>query len=109
MTEKTEDFIEHLISMGVKAYKKNDRKSWWGRKLDRHELIDVEGVKFKFWRELGVYFTAVYIMENIPTANVEVCLDGNDSTIYVELDDNEQALLEKNLDALFNKYNIPME
>lgn len=112
MTERTEEFIEHLISMSVKAYKKNERSNAWGRRIDRHEPVTIEGiddVEFSYWRELGVYFTADYILDHIPTANVEICLDGNDSYIGVEVDDEEQALLESNLTDFFNRHNIPME
>lgn len=55
MTSRTEDFIEHLISMGVKAFKKNDRHSVDGRRIDRHEVVTISGVDFRFWREVGVY------------------------------------------------------
>lgn len=108
MTSRTEDFIEHLISMGVKAFKKNDRHSVDGRRIDRHEVVTISGVDFRFWREVGVYFAGCYLLDQIPTLDVEVCLDGNDSTIKVELDDEEQELLEQNLQAMFNEYNIPV-
>lgn len=63
MTSRTEDFIEHLISMGVKAFKKNDRHSVDGRRIDRHEVVTISGVDFRFWREVGV---------QSPTLNLEM-------------------------------------
>ena len=54
----TEDLLEALISSGVKAYKKLNKNTPEGRKLNRHESVAIEGVEFTCWREYAVYKTA---------------------------------------------------
>ena len=97
--------IEEFISMGVKAYKKNSRGSLEARKLDRHELVILQGQKFTCWREYTIFKMAEYICEIIPQSKVEVTLDGNDSTIQIELDDSEHQKLNRELFLFLKKIN----
>lgn len=97
-----EELIEYTIDKGVQAYKKNLRHKRFGRYLDRHQPVKLRGVdtEFRYWREMAVYMMGDYILEVVPTAKVEVCLDGNDSTIKIELDgdEQEQAIVKALLD-----------
>ena len=95
--------IEEFISMGIKAYKKNSRGSLEARKLDRHESVMIQGQEFSYWREYVVYKMAEYICEIIPQSKVEVTLDGNDSTIQIELDDSEHQKLNRELFLFFTE------
>lgn len=45
-------------------------------------------------------------MDNLPNANVEVTLDGNNSTLFVEIDDSEQEKLDHFLTEFFNKVGL---
>ena len=89
----TELLLEALLETGVKTFKKKHRNEVWGRKIDRHEVVTIDGVDFRFWRELAVYSAGDCIRECIPEANVEVFLDGNDSVLSIEVDDMEEKKL----------------
>ena len=79
--------IEDFIQYGIKAYKKQWRNTEDGRKLDRHQEVELpDDVKVSCWRELAVYQMAKYLQEE-NLADVEVTLDGNDSTLDVTLKD----------------------
>ena len=102
----TEDLIEELISSGAKAYKKLNKNTPEGRKLDRHESVAIEGVEFTCWREYAVYKTAEYISEVIPPKQIEVTLDGNDSVLTVICDDAEQQEINRKLYLFLKKEGI---
>lgn len=86
----TDEMIEKIIDGGVKAYKKNSKgcKEW--DMLNRHETVVIDGVEFNYWREYGVYKTAEYLKEKLPDCNIEVTLDGNNSTLNITMSDKEQ-------------------
>lgn len=106
VTMTTEELLEKLIDQGIRAYKKNNRSKLWGRKLDRHETVTIDGMDFSCWKELAVYYAGDCIMDNLPNANVEVTLDGNNSTLFVEIDDSEQEKLDHFLTEFFNKVGL---
>lgn len=99
----TEDMIENLIELGVKAYKKNSGNSPEAIKLNRHEPIIVDGCEFSYWREYTVYRIAQYIHGILPEANIDVELNGNDSSIQIEMDDLEQRKLNRELFLFLKK------
>lgn len=100
----TEDFIEDLISMGVKAYRKLNKNTVEGRKLSRHETVTIEGYEFTGWREYATFKTGEYIKSVLPESNIEVTLDGNNSTISVEMSNEEQQLLNNKMYIFLKKY-----
>lgn len=100
----TEELIEVFISEGVDAYKKNSGDCLEARKLNRHEPVIVDGHEFRYWREYAVYRMAEYIGEIIGDS-VEVELNGNDSTIKVELDDAQQKKLNREMFLFLRKIN----
>lgn len=104
----TEQLIETLIEQGVKAYKKNHRGRLFGRRLDRHEPVKVDGVEqeFRYWKEMAVYFAGEYIKEHLPQAIVNVHIDGNDSTLEIEIDDDEEEAINNDLINFFKQTRI---
>jgi len=99
----TEDMIEEFIDLGTRAYKKNSGNSSEAMKLNRHEPIIVDGHEFSYWREYTVYKMAQYIHDILPQANITVELNGNDSTIQIELDDLEQQKLNREMFLFLEK------
>ena len=91
----TEDMIEAFIKAGVDAYKKLNKNSVEGRKLYRHEKVTIEGYEFTCWREYATYKMGEYIKDTLPDCNVEIVLDGNDSTLKIEVTDAEQEKLNR--------------
>lgn len=89
----TEEMIEEYISKGVKAYKKLNRNTPEGRKLERKEPVTIEGIEFSCWREYATYKVAECIHETLPEVKIDVELDGNNSTIQIEVDKQEQRTL----------------
>ena len=51
----TEDLLEALISSGVKAYKKLNKNTPEGRKLNRHENVTIEELVNKLTDEMLKY------------------------------------------------------
>ncbi len=102
----TEELIETFMEAGTKAFKSERKKSSDARKLDRHETIELlpDGVKVSCWREFIAYKTAEWIQETIPTCTVEVELAGNDTTLSVELSDEEHEKLSSELDDFLKKW-----
>lgn len=97
-----EQLIEYTIEKGVQAYKRNLRHKRFGRYLDRHQPVKLTGVdtEFRYWREMAVYMMGDYILEVVPTAKVDVWLCGNDSSIKIEVenDEQEQAIVKALMD-----------
>jgi len=89
----TEDMIEEFISQGMCAYKKLNRNTPEGKSLEQHHPVTIEGYTFSCWREYAVYKTAEFIKSKIPEGYIEVELDGNNSSISVEISDLEQRKL----------------
>lgn len=102
----TEDLLEELISAGVKAYKKLNKNTTEGRKLNRHESVIIEGMEFTCWKEYSIYKTAEYISKIIPPEQVEVTIDGNNSVITITCDDKEQQEINLKLYQFLKKENI---
>lgn len=79
--------IEQLLIKANDCYKKQLRKRCPGlsRALDRHEEIELLGEKITCWRELIVLTCGNIINDFCPDAEVEVNLDGNDSSLLVKV------------------------
>lgn len=103
MIWNTENMIEEFISIGMKAYKKNSKGSIEARKLDRHESVIIQGQEFTCWREYTVFKMAEYICKVIPKSRVEVMLDGNNSSIKIELNEFEQEKLNRQMFLFLEK------
>ena len=101
-----DDLIELFIQYGIKAYKKMYRPSLEGRALDRHETVIIHDVEFNYWRELSVYKMAEYLQELIPTLKVEVNLDGNNSNMKIEINDDDYTALTEALTSFLKEQNL---
>lgn len=103
---ETERLIEEFMEAGTKAFKSERKKSSEARKLDRHETIELppDGVKVSYWREFVAYKMAEWIQETVPTCTVELELAGNDTTLTVELTDEERKLLSDKLDGFLGRW-----
>lgn len=89
----TEDLVETLIQEGVNAYKKLYLNTPEGTKLQRKIPVTIQGVEFSCWREYAVYKSAEWIQELLPDVQTTVYLEGNDSTIKLEVSSEEQQKL----------------
>lgn len=96
----TEEMIENIIDVSVKAYKRNSRGSIEASMLDQHRDVVVDGITFNYWREYVVYKVCEYLKDKCPEAEVECNLKGNQSYIVVHLTDEQQ----KNLNVIMNKF-----
>ena len=86
----TEELIEIFIDEGVRAYRMNWRGTEYHSRLMMKLPIQWNGETISCFRELAVYMMGDWLHELVPDATVEVWLDGNESTIKVELNDEEQ-------------------
>ena len=100
----TTDLIETFVDEAVRALKKNHRGQLEGRKLDRHEPVELDGYTYTTWREFAVHATAEHIQQVLPDADVAVTLDGNNSTIELSLSDEEQRTLNSSLFVFLKKW-----
>jgi len=95
------DLIERCLAEGRRAYRRNAGDCPEVRKLDRHEPVSIGGETFTCWRELMVYRMAEQITAWCPSAEVEVTLDGNGSSIEVAVSPDEEKTLASRLEGLF--------
>lgn len=100
----TSDLVETFISEAVRALKKNHRHQLEGRKLDRHEPVVLDGYTYTTWREYATHATAEHIQQLLPDADISVTLDGNDSSIELSLNDEEQRTLNGSLFVFLKKW-----
>lgn len=100
----TEDMIEKLIELCYPAYKKNSKDCIEARKLDRKEPVEIEGITFSCWREYICYKVCEYIKDKIPEADVELELNGNDSTISLSISDEEGQILNNKMYVLIKEW-----
>ena len=61
-------------------------------------------MKVSYWREFVAYKMAEWIQETVPTCTVELELAGNDTTLTVELTDEERKLLSDKLDGFLGRW-----
>ena len=100
----TNDLIDTFINEAVWSLKKLHRNQKEGRMLDRHQPVEIDGYTYTCWKEFAVHATAEHIMEILPDADVKVILDGNNSTIELSMDDEEQQKLNSSLFVFLRKW-----
>ena len=96
--------IEKLIELCYPAYKKNSKGCIEARKLDRKEPVVIDGVEFNCWREYICYKVCEYIKSKIPEAELDLELDGNDSTIHLSMTDEESRTLNNKMYVLIKEW-----
>lgn len=100
----TTDLIDAFINEAIWSLKKLHRNQREGRMLDRHKPVEIDGYTYTCWKEFAVHATAEHIMEILPDADVKVILDGNNSTIELSMDDEEQQKLNSSLFVFLRKW-----
>ena len=93
----TEELIEQIIDVSYPIYKKHSKGCIEALKLDRHEEVDIDGTTFCCWREYVCFKVAEYLKEKCPEVEVELVLNGNDTVIQIEVDDNQQQKLNQKM------------
>ena len=88
----------------MKAYKKNSKGSPEAEKLYHHKPVVIQGQEFTCWREYATFKMAEHIREVLPDAGIEVTLDGENSTIQIEIDDEEQKKLNREMYNFLKEY-----
>lgn len=63
------------------------------RMLDRKEPVEINGQTYNCWQELIVVTCANIIAEYCPDIEIEVELDGNDSTLDVVLTEEDEKVI----------------
>lgn len=101
----TSELIEKFIQAGIKSYKIILRGTEKYDRINRHQTVEVEGQEICYWREYAVYTMALYLKELLPNVELECTLDGNDSSIQIELTDEEQRFLNGKLYSFLKKNN----
>jgi hypothetical protein len=90
----TEEIVEKFLEEGRKAFiNTTSKKSPEIRALIRHEAVTIDGVEYNCLQELVVAKTADYIHAILPDCRIDVDLDGNDSSLSIELSDDERRKL----------------
>ena len=100
----TTDLIETFITEAVRSLKKIHRHQKEGRMLDRHEPVVLDGYTYTTWRAYATHATAEHIQQVLPDADISVTLDGNNSTIELDIDDEEQRKLNGSLFSFLKKW-----
>lgn len=94
----TEELIQAFLDAGRKAFTRHTAKrSPEIRKLLRHEDVTIDGNEYHCLQELVVVKTAEHIRNILPDCDIEVELNGNDSTLELELTPEEKRKLTSEL------------
>ena len=99
----TEQLIEQLLDYGFKAFKRQGRGSKQAYALNNHQPVEIDGYTITCWRELTVMKTAYFLNETLPDAGVEFTLDGNNSSLSLEIDDMEEVKINEILKEFFKE------
>lgn len=101
----TEDIIERFLDEGRHAFMvETAKRSPEIRKLLRHESVIIDGTEYNYLQELVVVKTAEFIRGILPDCEIEVVLDGNDSTLNLILTADEKRKLTTEMYAFVDKY-----
>ncbi len=94
----TEDLIQSFLDAGRHAFSAyTAKRSPEIRKLLRHEKVIIDGNELSCLQELVVIKTAEHIRNILPDCDLEVELNGNESTLNVELTPEEKRKLTSEL------------
>lgn len=90
----TEELVETFMQAGREALMKHtSNRCPEIRKLIRKEPVMIDGNEYNCLQELVVYKVAEEIRNILPECEIEVILDGNDSTLSMALTDGEREKL----------------
>lgn len=100
----TEQMLEDVIQLSMKAYKKNSKGSKEWDKLNLHETVMIDNIPFNYWREYAVYKVCEYLKEKCLNSSIECFLEGNNSYIKLSVDDKEQQELNRKMFVLLKSF-----
>lgn len=100
----TEDMIEQIIDLSYRKYKKISKGCKEYDLLNRKIPVVINGIEFTGWREYVCYKVCEFIKSKIPEAELELELNGNDSIIALEMDDEEKQKLNNKLFVLIKEW-----
>lgn len=100
----TQDMVDQFLDLGYKAMLKHYRNCPEGIMLTRKEPIVIKDIEFHCWREYVVYLMAEYINDVVPDAEVEVELDGNESSLKLNMNCEQQRKLNGTMANFLRKY-----
>ena len=100
----TEDMIEQLIDLSYHKYKKISKGCKEYDLLNRKIPVVIDGIEFTGWREYACYKVCEFIKSKIPEVKLELELDGNDSIIALEMNDEEKRKLNNKLFVLIKEW-----
>lgn len=91
-----EIIIEKLLDKAFKCYKRAFVRNcpMVARMLDRKEPVEIDGTEYTCWRELIIVTCGNIINDYCPDAEIEVEMNGNDSTIKAVLSDADEKILQ---------------
>lgn len=100
----TEDMIERIIDLSYRKYKKISKGCKEYDLLNRKIPVVMNGIEFTGWREYVCYKVCEFIKSKIPEAELELELNGNDSIIALEMNDEEKQKLNNKLFVLIKEW-----
>ena len=100
----TEDMIERIIDLSYRKYKKISKGCKEYDLLNRKIPVVIDGIEFTGWREYVCYKVCEFIKNKIPEAELELELNGNDSIIALEMNDEEKQKLNNKLFVLIKEW-----
>lgn len=97
-----EEIIELLLIKANACYIRVFRKNCprIARMLDRKETVTIQGQEYKCWTELIVTTCGKIINDFCPDAEVEIELDGNNSSIHAKLSDKDIEILNSKIKSM---------
>ena len=98
------EMIEKLIELSYRKYKKLSKGCVECSRLDRKEETVIDGITFTCWNEYVCYRVCEYIKSKVPGTTVRLNLDGNNSSIEVEMDDCEERELNAKMYQLIKEW-----
>lgn len=100
----TEDMIEQIIDLSYRKYKKISKGCKEYDLLNRKIPVVIDSIEFTGWREYVCYKVCEFIKSKIPEAELELELNGNDSIIALEMNDEEKQKLNNKLFVLIKEW-----
>lgn len=84
-----ENLIEDYLDIMVKAYRKLCGNTPEGLALTQKRPVTIKGYEFSCWREFVAFEVANFLQEHTKAiVTVELC--GNDTSIIIEVDSDEE-------------------
>lgn len=97
-----EKIIEKLLEKANTCYKRVFRKQCprIARMLDRKETVTIQGQSYTCWMELIVTTCGKIINDFCPDAEVEIELDGNNSSLHAILSEKDEEVLSTKIKSM---------